>query len=202
MAAPTSPFATTSQVAAFFPNITSNDFVDGETSPSKTDVESYLRWVDGQMLRRFQDAGYIIPLEEISGEDWLESQTQYLELLTILGVAGLISGPSILNVTNPGVTKNIFKQEYDAELLTIFNQRADKSTIRFRAAVIAGTPADRNIAVAQGMSSNFTMGYDDPTNLVGFAAMTEKVQDMQRHFEHLDLNWNYIYSLYNIGETV
>jgi len=195
--APVSPYCLSAQVGLLFPHLLKGgtDFADGQTLPNKTQVDTYIGWISAQMERTFQSAGYEIPFAVISGETWLTSQTQYLQLLCVTGVSGMISGPTVSNPNRRGDQKNIFKQEFDAELLQVWDPRTQRSQSMFRANYYADTAAESQLRGRAGPTSDYMEGYYDPTQHESFKLMTQKVEGMQRVFEYLDVPWDHLYSL-------
>ena len=192
-----SPYCLSAQVGLLFPHLLKGgaDFADGQTTPSKTQVDTYINWISAQIERTFQSAGYVIPFEDLDDEDWPASQTQYLQLLCVTGVAGMIAGPTVSNPNRRGDQKNIFKQEFDAELLQVWDPRSRRSQTRFRASYYADTEAESQLKGRAGPTSDYMEGHYNPMQHESLKAMTEKVESMQKVFEYLDVPWDYLYSL-------
>jgi len=201
VAAPASPYCTPRQVALLFPQIVKDreDFADGITKPGRTLVEQYINWISAQIDRSFMGAGWKVPFLALSGESWLVSQTNYLQILAVTGVTGMISTPQVANPTRKGDKRGVFKQEYDKEILSIWEPMKRRTSIRFRAQYYNDTPAEAMLVTAAGPTSDYMEGKYDPTRHESLAEMTRKTQDMQKVFEYLDVPWDYLYSLFDTG---
>ena len=96
MTAPTAPYCDSSDVALLVPQIVqmAPDFSTG-TTPTKTVVDKLIVWCSAEIDRQFASVGFYVPYQEISGEDWPDSQTYILELMSAMGAAGMLTGPVI-----------------------------------------------------------------------------------------------------------
>lgn len=200
MPAPTPPFATSAQVASFMPSLANGSDFTSSSTPPKATVDSVLALVSSQIEMTFGQAGYLVPLAEIDGENWPSSQTSYLQLLAIMGTAGMVGG----NVVKPapalapgrsGGTGNVFYDFFTGELKKIFD--GQRATVRFRAKYYLGTPAERLISEPSGPTTDFFEGKYDPTRWLSFEAMTDKIRAIQIAQTDLMVQWDYLYGLFN-----
>lgn len=207
MTVPTAPYATTAQVAMFVPALIAgaSDF-SGSTMPPKTTVAQMASWISAQIDMQFRAAGYKVPFVVMTGETWLDSQTNYLALLTCLGTASFVSG----HVLKPapavapgreGAASNIFQRLFDQQLALIYNPGLRTSLVGFRADFYAGTAAEYAMTQPSGPTSDFMEGMFDPTRYGTLAALTDLQQRVDNEIATLELEWDYLYTYqdYNAG---
>lgn len=164
MTIPSKPYATSVQVALLLPMLMNgnSDFNDTTTTPRKAQVDQYLLWIANQIDMQFQQAGYVIPFTELSGETWPEHQTYYLALLNSLGAAALAGGhvlkPAPAMQPGRGSSGNIYQDMYNAELNKIWESFSKSSNIRFRCMAYSGTPAEKSITEPTGPYLDYQAG--------------------------------------------
>lgn len=202
MAAPTSPYATTGEVAAFVPaQIKHQDDFSAATSPQKNTVTTVISLVSSHIDIQFSQAGYILPFSEMTGESWPAHQTAYLKLLTIMGtvgMSGMVTKPApALAPGRQGGTDNIFDQFFKAELKKIYD--GSHTHLGFRAAHYIGSPAERKLSLPQGPTTEFLEGYFDPARYLPFVDMTNKMRAIEQTNLYLEVQWDYMYGLLNQG---
>ncbi len=212
MAAPSPPFATSEMVAVMLPTKLgreATDFTnDGQTTPSKAVVEQHIDWVSSQIEMQFGMAGYVVPLDEISGETWPTSQTFYLQFLTTLGTTAISGGYSLkpapaLSPSRGGGTGNVFQVLFDIEMKKIHwvsSSGRDKSTLRFRAAYYAGTPAEQLVTLPMGPTTDFMEGKFDPYRELSNWQIADKQMAIEQSMTDLNINWDHLYSLFDINK--
>lgn len=154
MTAPTSPYATSGDVASFFKNmINDNPDFNTNTAIPKVTIDKWIIWVSGAIDMALSEAGYVIPLQELSGEAWPVHQTTYLELVTSLGCASFVSPGSkpapALGPGQKGSSGNIFDDLYKMEL-----QKIRSGSLRYRAKFYLGTRAEINVNEPSAPVSN------------------------------------------------
>lgn len=183
MALPLKPYATSAQVALLLPQLmnTHTDFDDLNTMPRKTAVDQYLVWISNEIDLQFQQAGYIIPFQELSGESWPEHQSHYLELIAALGAAALSGGhvlkPAPALTTGRGNSSgNIYQDMYNLELRKIWDGRS--SNIRFRCRTYSGTPAEWSISEPIGPSLDYIVSKMNPEDFLSFSDYTQLRQNI------------------------
>jgi hypothetical protein len=192
MAVPLAPFCTTTEVAQF--NAASlnqkTDYQDGVTVPGKTAVTQFILLISNQILMRFRSAGYKVPFVAMSGEEWPDDQTEFLKLITIMGVTGFIAGPA---VGNPGVRaskQNEYTTAFNAQLDEIYTKR-DNICMPWRAQYYSRTPAEKAVGEATLPSTDFLNQMFDPTRYSGLYPMADKLHSIQTIMSSLNLDWDY-----------
>lgn len=204
MVAPTTPWCTSADVAAF-----NAAFMGGKTDfdtngPVKlASVDSMRTLISNHVSMQFQSAGYKIPFQELSGETWLDHQTSYLNLVTVLGISAKLFS-SLMNaypsaVRSGGRLGNILDEQYSLELRKIYNHQTNLSQIRFRAAYWPSTPAEASIKVQFGPISDYARERFDPTRTMGFHDVTELAWGIQKAFKDLRVPWDYMHELTDQG---
>ncbi len=148
-------------------------------------VDSYLTWVSNQIDMQFQQAGYIVPFVELSGETFPAHQTQYLSLLCALGSAAYAGGwvlkpaPAVARGRD-GSTGNVFQDLYEKELTKIWDNSFNRTTIRFRVMAYSGTPAEQSISEPTAPSLDYIEGVMNPEDLVRLEAYTDLRYGVER----------------------
>lgn len=177
MSIPTKPYATSAQVAMLLPNLMNGavDFSDSTgndaTAVRKASVDQYLVWISNELDLQFQQAGYVLPFQELSDESWPEHQTHYLELVTALGAAALTGGHVLkpapaLSTGRGNSSGNIYQDMYNTELRKIWD--TVHSYVRFRARAYAGTPAQISITEPQGPYLDYQAAMMNPEDFLLF----------------------------------
>jgi hypothetical protein len=173
MANPTKPYATSAQVAFLIPNLMNGntDFDDIKTNPKKSAVDQYISWVSIQLDMQFQQAGYVLPLTSLDGEEWPEHQTMYLQLVSALGAAALTGGhvhkPAPAVSTGRGNSSgNIYQDMFNLELNKIWDKTNKTSDIRFRAKYYSSTPAEKSVMEPYGPSLDYLTGNMNPEDFL------------------------------------
>ena len=87
----TSPYADSEMVALLQKNLLlgATDFTSKSTLP-KNNLDNMLIWAAASIDMQLSQAGYLIPLQDLTGEQWPVHQTAYLQLVNIVGVIAMI----------------------------------------------------------------------------------------------------------------
>jgi len=195
MTVPVSPYCSSAEVAMLFPNLIggATDFEDGLTSIPKSTVDLFIQLVSGRIDAALSQAGYYIPLAAISGETWPGFQTDFLKLMTMTGVAGMLSRPQSVNpIGGNQPDRNLFKEQFNKDISSIFNPRTRKSTLSFRANYREGSAAEAVLSSLASPTTNDMAGYSDPTQNEGFASITRRLHELQTLYEASDVAINYV----------
>lgn len=137
------PYCTSADVGILLPHLLrgASDF-SANTQPTKVVVDTLIGWVSAEIERAFAAVGFIVPLQPIDGEEWDDSTTQLLTMMTAIGVAGLIVGPVIKPAPAMGrdsaTADNNFTETYKRFLRSIYENGAG-----VRAAYRTGTRAEQ-----------------------------------------------------------
>jgi len=206
MAAPAAPFCTTADVASLHPQLLNQgtDFTDGPkaTSPAKSVITAYITLISNQALMKFRRAGYKIPFVELAGETWPTDQTVYMQLLTMLGVSGLMAGPSISNPGVRGRQNNVFKEEFLQALNEIYDPATDVA-MPWRAQYYSRTAAERAIGTPALPMTDYLNETYDPYLHYSFYDLTTKIHSVHRIFKDvLDLDWDYSWGLNDLNKGI
>lgn len=190
MSIPIKPYAVSSQVGMLVNNLLGRNNLDFDesTNPRKSSVDQYLVWISNQIDLQFQQAGYKVPFQELSGESWPEHQTYYLELLCAMGAAAFAGGhvlkPAPAISSGRGfATGNLYQDLYNFELNKIWNARERTSWIRFRAQTYSGTPAEYSITEPIGPDLDYIEGKVNPEFYLSFEGYTNLRHSIQTHVE-------------------
>ena len=206
MSIPTKPYSTSAQVGLLIGNLlgkNNTDFNDNNTTPKKSAVDQYLIWISNQVDIQFQQAGYKIPFQIISGESWPEHQTYYLELLTAMGAAALAGGHVLkpapaINSGRGFSTGNLYQDLFNIELRKIWNAVDKTSWIRFRAQTYSGTPAEYSITEPIGPNLDYMEGKLNPEQHLSFDGYTNLRHDIQTYVEDSGvMDWDDFHGLFN-----
>jgi hypothetical protein len=209
MTAPTAPFTTTAAViyllASRYPG--RSDF-DANSTPLKTFVTQHITWIDSQIQMQFSMAGYMVPLDEISGETWPAHQTTYLQLISTLGAAAMAGGHALrpspaLSASQGRGAGNIFQDLYQAELdkiYTVAPRGPGKTFLKFRANYYAGSIAEEAVTEPKGPTTDFLEAKYDPYRQLSNWDVANKVLDIQRSMADLELSWDYLYGLFDLDK--
>lgn len=164
MAIPVSPYASSDDVAALVPQLihAADDFT-ATTPIALVTVTKFIGWVSAQMDMAFAAVGFVVPYQEISGEDWITAQTHTLELMASFGVAGLLVGPVIKPAPamgrQSGKSDNSFTASYKMFLESIAMNGAG-----FRMDYHPGSKAEQFCRYPRGPVTDHLLGYIDKTN--------------------------------------
>lgn len=205
---PVSPYATSSMVAGLLPNLTlgATDFSES-TRPTRAEVLTIIGWVSAQIDGQFSQAGYRLPFQAITGEEWAAWQTTYVQMVTSLGSAAYVGGHVLKpapasSASRGGSTGSVFQDLFNAELLKIFDLRTQRTALRFRAAYYTGTPAELVLTEPLGPTTDFVEGYVDPQRHLGFHDMTDQFRGIQKAVEDAGLSWDYLYGIFSLNRGV
>ncbi len=206
MAVPTAPYCETSDVAALLPTLLrgETDFTSG-TAPNKATVSSQCTLISNQLEMQFQAAGYYVPFQIITGESWTTAQTNYLKLTTMFGVAAMagawiLKPAPALDPGRRGGTGNIWQDMFNTELQKIYNPAINKTTLRFRALFYPDTPAEQVLEDPRGPTTDFLEGKYDPYRYLDMHRMADKMWAIQQAMVDLDVNWDYLYNLFDLDK--
>lgn len=179
MTIPSKPYTTSINVGLFMPNLLKggSDFTSS-TIPTKTAVDQFISWVSDQIDLQFQQAGYVVPFVELSGESWPSHQTQYLQLLATLGASAMTGGWSLKPAPavargRDGSSGNIFQELYEKELAKIWNPELNMTSIRFRTRAYSGTPAEKSITEPRAPSLDYIEGEMNPEDFLTLEPYTD-----------------------------
>lgn len=204
MSVPVSPFTTSDMVALFQRNL-----IDGQTDfspltvlPDST-IDKFILLVSGSVSMKFLAAGYVLPFQVLDGETWPDHQTQFLELITCLGVCSLIS-PALkpapgLGPGRTGSAGNIFKELYDEQLKLIYD--GIRTTLRFRAKYYRDTAAERSLLDPRGPTSDFLIGQVDPNRQAFFTDYIGVLERVRQTYapDSSTLKWDWFYDKFGLG---
>ena len=180
MAAPTSPYCESEDVAAMVQQLIkfAPDF-SSETQPTKVVVDKYIVWKSAEMDMAFASIGFYVPYEEISGEPWPSLQTSMLELMCSLGVAGMVAGPALKPAPamgrDSGKSVNAYTVAYDAFLVSI-----PKTAAGFRMRYRPSTRSEKITRTPRGPITDHLLGYIDPTRFQTTTEYTEMIMRLRR----------------------
>lgn len=156
-----SPYADSEMVALLQKNLLlgATNFTDKSPVP-KTYIDQYILWAGSAIDMQLAQAGYLIPLQDLSGETWPTHQTAWLQLVACLGAISLIA-PALkpapgLGSGRTGSGENIVKTAYQMELDRIYDLRTNKTNIRLRAKFYRGTPAELALNEPAGPKADFS----------------------------------------------
>ncbi len=180
MAVPAAPYASSDDVAALVPQLIrgASDFT-ADTPIPITKVTKFIGWVSAQMDMAFAAVGFIVPYQEISGEDWSTAQTHALELMASFGVAGLLVGPVIKPAPamgrESGKSDNSFTMAYKSFLESIPINGAG-----FRMDYHPGSKAEQFCRYPRGPVTDHLLGYFDGTSVQTTDEYTRTVQTIRK----------------------
>lgn len=194
MSAPTSPYATSTDVALLLRNLIHKvtDF-DGTTTPPKSTVDTYIEWVCGEINMRLFAAGYDIPLVNPS---WPAYQTAYLKMLTAMGTGALVlTGLKPAPAMGPGregSAQNLLKNLYDIELNNIYNLQLQVVSNPIQASYRIGTAAEKALMEPVGPKST---GRDESCSLWSYTLDMKDIVDEESYYTEMisDYLKDYIY---------
>lgn len=205
MAIPTA-YTTSDKVASLLPlKLRGGDKFTSGTSPTKTMVDYYITLIQSQVDIQFRAAGYYIPFQVISGETWPDSQTNYLDFVTTMGAAAFAGGWALkpapaLDRSRSGGTGNVFQDLFDAELVRIYDYRANVSSIRFRALYYPDTAAEKAVEDPRSPTTEFLESKYDPYRYMNTHDLADKIMAIEQSMMDLEVNWDYTYSLFDIDK--
>jgi hypothetical protein len=209
MAAPTAPYTDSATVAALSgPDMRGGADFSESTVPPKTTVDNFITLVSSQIDMHLAMAGYVIPLAEISGENWPVHQTSYLKLVATFGAAALTFGFSrkpapAVSPSRGNTTGNVYHDLYVAEINKIFEPTKQISMTRLRADYIVGTQADKNLTVPIGPMTDFMEGKLDPMRELTQQDVIKLMWKAQDHIgRYEEPKWDYLYGLFGINKGV
>lgn len=203
---PASPYTTSEMVALFQRNLIygQQDFHSTTTLPDTT-IDKFIVWVSAAINQKFSEAGYILPFEALTGEVWPDHQSQWLELVTCLGVCSFIS-PALLPApgVGPGSTAssgNVFKNLYDEHRNAIYDPRTKATQLRFRAKYYNDSAAERVLLQPRGPTNNFMAGYLDPSSQMLLSDYTDLMDRVRATVapDSTQVKWDYLYSWLGLG---
>lgn len=202
MTAPTSPFASTKQIAYLLlmllpGRIEDPDFNDVDTNPSLTVVKQIRSMKSAEMMMKFASVGYKIPFVVLTGETWPSHQTDFLSLVEAMGTAGMLAdslSPAPAMMGESGPDSNKYTATFNEWLRTI-----DKSGAGLRADYHIGTRAEQWLVTPRAPTTEYTAGYpnnyEDPAKggllLENLSYLEKQYSDMTAR----NLDWDYVYRL-------
>lgn len=202
MTLPTSPYVTSDQVAIMLYNLMrgNSDFTAYTVLP-KGNVDNFITWVCAEVDMKFQQAGYYVPFQLMTGDiEWPTYQTYYLQLLVVLGVASLIALPlKPAPATGPGrygSSENAMKTLYDQKLTEIYTTTAygaPKTTLGWRALYRNDTPASRLLMAESRPKTDFGEGKMDTSRYMTMEEYTRLISKVRHTIGLCNPTWDYMY---------
>ncbi len=198
---PTSPYVTSDQVATMLYSLMRGnaDFTAYTVLP-KVNVDDFITWVCAEVDMKFQQAGYYVPFQLLTGDtDWPLYQTYYLQLLVVLGVASLISIPlKPAPATGPGrygSAENTMKTLYDQKLAEIFSTSTGfaRTTLGWRALYRNDTPASRLLMAESRPKTDFGEGKMDTTRYMTMKEYTKLMNKVRGVIGLENPTWDYMF---------
>jgi hypothetical protein len=192
------PYADSEMVALLQKNLLlgATNFTQHSPLP-KNNLDNILVWVSAAIDMQLNQAGYLIPLQDLAGETWPTHQTAYLQLVTILGAIAMIS-PALkpAPAQGPGRTgssESTFQKLYNTELDRIYSLQTNRTYTRLRAKFYLGTPAEKAITEPASPKSDYSRsslasGHLDPYKRMYFWDYTMLQNRMVEIFK-TDFNW-------------
>jgi hypothetical protein len=194
MAAPSSPYATATQVAYLLQHRFRGATPGAGSTPPDTTIEQFIAWTDAVIEANFQTVGYKIPFVEMAGETWPTMQTNLLAFMSCLGTAAMVGGfifmPALLGRGSPGAQGNVYADNFTKMLVQV-----QKNGYHFRADYYNATQAEQWIADAYGPRGDFQEDYWDPTRFWLLQQYTTEVQKVFDEITEMDIDWDYLYNL-------
>jgi len=182
MAAPTFPYSTADTIDILLYQL----FPAGAslaTRPTAVQVNYYLRYAASLLDHSFQEAGYVIPLAAITGEDWLDSQTYYLDYTVASGAAGIIGNamrpaPAMGPGTNTSPSNVLFTQFNNALA------RIGRGETGFRANYRNSSLAEKSILTDRAaMASSGDTNYMEQADYLGLFESANEVQAYNEYIQ-------------------
>ncbi len=201
---PTPPYATSDAVALFQRNLIdgASDF-SSSTVLKDTTIDRFIGWVSNAVDMKFNEAGYVLPFQPLTGETWPTFQTGYLEMVTCLGVCSLIS-PALkpapaLGPGARGSAGNIFKDLYEEQLKQVYDGL--KTHLRFRASYYRDTAAERVLLEPRGPTSDFLAGQINPQGVAFFTDFTDMMNRVRLLYapDGNIIRWDWLFNFIGIG---
>lgn len=189
MAAPTSPYCESADVAALLPNLLNqaSDF-SISTTPTKTAVENLIsKWANRVDLA-FAAVGYYVPFQEIDDEDWADWQTGVLLLMNAVAVAGALTGPIMKPAPAIGNRQGSTDNPFTAEFKELVGE-IKETGLGFRAAARVGTRAEEFISAPIGPMTDYLMGYVDRSQWATTGEYTAAVEIVRRRYQVSGMRW-------------
>ena len=185
MAVPTSPYTDSATVALLMPTLLNRATDFGPDTPITKDVvDRIITWVSSVVEMTFAEVGYVIPFQELEGETWPTSQTDYLQYVTALGTAAHILSTTLKPAPatgqgRVGTQESNFKLGFEDELHKI------RTVLPFRALAVVGSAADNRLADIYGATTDVVAGMQtDPTQYMGIREIADRVQRLKVYFRN------------------
>lgn len=180
MAAPTSPYCTSAEVALWMkPKLNHQSDFDTDTFPTKANVESIIDLISASIDMELANVGYYVPLVELDDEVWLSFQTSYLQMLCSLGVVSALSDKAMHPAASARIRLNTnleYNLAYDTEL-----KKLRTGLVPLRASFRRGTLIEKVLSEPQAPDVNL----DTPSQYEGLERLTQRIQDFQLRYENL-----------------
>jgi hypothetical protein len=202
LTAPTSPYITSDLLAGLQQNLLKGlpDFTVN-TAIIKENTDLYISWISSQVDMKFSEAGFVLPLAAISGEDWPTHQTLFLQLLVALGTSSLMSSSlKPAPAVGPGTTAsqvNDYEKRFQDALNRIYDGK--RHLLRFRADFYIGTAAEKALNEPRRPMSDWMEGYIDQTKYMNLYDYTELREVIDAGIIDSVDKWDYMYDFLNIG---
>lgn len=204
---PTPPYTTSAMVEYLLRTTLSGNPIGTSTTPDKSMVDQIITWVCAQIDLQFQSAGYVLPLDVVSGETWPTHQTTYLQLVATLGATAMAGGHALrpapaLGPGRQGGTGNSMQDLYNTELNKIYDPKTGRTTLNYRANYYAGTPAQEALTLPKGPTTDWMEGKYDPYRELCAYDVADRILLVQSYMSssYKNLQWDYVYSLFSLNK--
>ena len=149
------------------------------TTPTLTQVESWITLVDSELDMALAEAGYMLPLVAITGESIPAQQTNLLTLASIMGVAGMVidalkPAPAVGSGSRSGFPTGT--RYFRDRFLEILNKIKHTAGMGIRAKTYPGTPANIKLKSHRGPMSSFREGLEGASDNMTLREFTDLVQ--------------------------
>lgn len=204
---PTPPYTTSAMVEYLLRTTLSGAAIGASSVPDKPMVDQIINWVCAQIDLQFQSAGYVLPLDVVSGETWPTHQTTYLQLVATLGATAMAGGHALrpapaLGPGRQGGTGNSMQDLYNTELKKIYDPQTGRTTLNYRANYYTGTPAQVALTLPKGPTTDFMEGKFDLEREWDNHSVADRIMLVQSYMQstYQSLQWDYMYGLFSINK--
>lgn len=203
MTVPSSPYTTINAVKFLLRVLLAKQSIGVDTTPDTSLVTQAISWISAEIDIRLQSAGFVVPLEAVSGETWPEHQTAYLGFVASLGAAAMAGGyalspaPALAATQQGGQGRNRFYDLYQTELNRILHPQTRQTALAFRANYYSGTPAQVAITEPRAPTTDFLEGCFDPIRQLDSFDVADRILAIQDSMKDLNLKWDYVFSLFD-----
>ncbi len=195
MTAPTSPYCNTAQVSYLLQNTFFRGVPTQDTVPTDDVITGLITWTDGVIQTTFQAIGYKIPFAVLSSETWPAHQTSFLQFMSMIGTAAMVSG----YILTPVPLRRPDRASGETNVFaTMFNRMRDdirETGLMFRADHYVGTKAEKFISEPYGPRVDYLEDYFDPTRFQKLNAYTEMILKEHDDITARNIDWDYLQDL-------